>query len=134
MMFGVATLAATLTNWCEIMTKLKQVERMNEDEEKLYFFKLIAREGEEARDKDGNIAPKVTPRSQAASGGPDMYLLEDRAMDMYEFVKFGLLLRKQVTEEDLQRIEDRYFALGPDKDGNISRRTIEENETPPAKM
>jgi len=134
MMFGVATLAATLTNWCEIMTKLKQVERMNEDEEKLYFFKLIAREGEEARDKDGNIAPKKTPRSQAASGGPDMYLLEDRAMDQYEFMKFGLLLRKQVTEEDLQRIEDRYFALGPDKDGNISRRAIEENETPPPKM
>lgn len=134
MMFGVATLAATLTNWCEIMTKLKQVERMNEDEEKLYFFKLIAREGEEARDKEGNLKPKSTPRSAAASGGPDMYLLEDRSMDVYEFMKFGLLLRKQITEEDLQRIEDRYFALGPDKDGNISRRVIEDNETPPAKI
>jgi hypothetical protein len=134
MMFGVASLAAVLTNWCEIMTKLKQVERMNEDEEKLYFFKLIAREGEEARDKNGNPIAKQTPRTAAASGGQQMYLLEDRAMDVYEFMKFGLLLRKQVTEEDLQRIEDRFFALGPDKDGLVSRRVIEENETPPAKI
>lgn len=105
MLFGVAAMGSVIGASIDIMLHMKANQRytMKSTEDQLRFRELI----------DAN----------AVSGND--------GMDLYEFMKFGLLLNNIVTEDQLVKIEARFDGLGPDEDGNLSRDQILEHEQPP---
>jgi len=107
MLFGVATLAATLTNFVDLMTSFKTKEKKEGSEEKLDFFRLTKQMS-----------------MKTASG--------DEGMDDYHFFAFGLVLKGVITEEELAHFEHRFSALGGDATGSVSYKKVFEAERPPA--
>jgi len=107
MMFGVATLAATIAAYCELMSTIKAKERRNVPGEKLKFFRLIQN------------------YSHVSSDGLD------KGMDSYDFLKFCLVMKDTITEEELAVIEGKFEHLGGTPDGVVDYQTVHEAECPP---
>merc|ERR1719210_2224216 len=95
MLFGVASLAAVIGSFVELMIKIKAKERRDINAEKLHFYRYI----------------KKCARPLPSLG--------DNGMDSYDFLKFGVLLTDLATEEEVQNIEDRFAELA-DADGTVS--------------
>lgn len=108
MLFGVATLAASITSFVDLMGSAKARERRNVSEEKLKFYRYV----------------KMCCRTCPSLGG-------DCGMDEYDFLKFGLLLNGIVTEEELEQIGRRFSELHPNSSGTISCEKVAKVEGPP---
>jgi len=107
MMFGVATLAATIAAFCELMSKIKAKERRNVPGEKLKFFRLIKN------------------YSHVSSEG------SDKGMDSYDFLKFCLVMNDTITEEELTVIEGRFDHFGGAPDGAVAYQKVFDAECLP---
>jgi len=108
MLFGVMALAALIGSFVEWMMAIKKMERFNEAKEKLNFYRWV------------KLFSHPDPK------------LGDQGMEMYDFMKFGLLMKGLATEEELQRIEERFAALSPNADGKVSYDQVYHAEGPPA--
>jgi voltage-gated potassium channel len=105
MLFGVATLAAVLTSFVEIMVAFKKHQRMNPDQEKLAFFRCVSH---------------CSKRIDA---------FNDNGFEKADFLKFGALVSKLATEEEFATLEARFKALAGEN-GKVTRESIIENEAP----
>lgn len=104
MLVGVSALAALITSFVDLMMRMKTVQHVNMDAEREKFISLL------------DIS------TMKRGGG---------AMDKTEFLKFALMLQKGIKPADLEKIEARFAALGPDAKGRVTLDRIDQAERPP---
>mmetsp|Transcript_47203 Transcript_47203/g.124647 ORF Transcript_47203/g.124647 Transcript_47203/m.124647 type:complete len:463 (-) Transcript_47203:116-1504(-) len=116
MLVGVLALGALITNYVDLMMRMKLVQHLNMAEELEAFGDLVS-------------------KCCAGAAGKAARVEEPAAMDKMAFLKFAMMYKHDMKEEDLQKIEARWQALGPDPaTGIISLDRIDQAERPPLNL
>lgn len=116
MIMGVSALGSVIGCSVELVLKVKEKERYSAIEDKLKFYESIEK-------------CVLTPDKGSKHESSGKY------MDEYAFMKFGLIHMCDISEEEIERIEQRFIGLQAEnnEDGRLTLQEIQNAERPPMK-